>query len=174
MIEAGAAFGSGGHPTTALLLWMLARLPENPAPACVLEVGCGSGILAVAAALKWRVPIIATDIAPEAVAQTQANAETNGVGELITTLRADGCKHSEIAAQAPYDLIVSNILADLHIRHAADFARLLAPGGRLLLSGILQWRGAELLSYYEQLGLVSEEEQKDGDWVGLLLKRRDI
>jgi len=173
LIEAGAAFGDGMHPSTALALWMLATLPEEFAPSHALDVGCGSGILSLAVALKWQIPVIASDIAVEAVEQTRANAEVNGARELITAVRADSAHHPEISAHAPYDLLVSNILTDLHIRNARHFASLLAPGGRMLLSGILQWRMAELLGYYAALGWEAQMQEREGDWAAVIIKHKE-
>lgn len=169
MIEAGTAFGSGGHPSTALALWLMGQLPPDLHPAHILDVGCGSGILSVAAALRWGTPVLASDLAAPAVAQTQANAEANGVGALVTTVHADGCRHPEITRRAPYDLILCNMLADLHIMLARDLAALCAPQGNMLLSGILRWRMPELLTYYAALGFHPVLQETEGDWAALVL-----
>lgn len=173
LIDAGQAFGDGTHPSTALALWLLGGMEETFRPGNALDIGCGSGILSLAAALKWGIPVVASDIASEAVTQTRANADANEVGARVTVVRADGAKHPQIAAHAPYGLLMSNILTDMHIRNARDFAALLAPGGRLLLSGILAWRTQELLGYYDTLGL-SPLQREDGDgWSALVIHRRD-
>lgn len=169
-LQAGAAFGDGGHPSTALALWMLAALPPDFPHGAILDVGCGSGILSLAAALKWDAPVLACDIDLRAVEQTRTNAQDNGLAHRIQAVRADGTQHPHIAAGAPYGLLLSNILTDLHIRHARDFARLLSPQGRLLLAGILVWRIPELLAYYAALGYMPEQEERSGDWAALLLR----
>lgn len=171
MIEAGTAFGSGGHPSTALALWLMGHLPPDFAPQQVLDVGCGSGVLSVAAALRWGVPVLASDIATAAVEQTTRNAEDNGVGALMTVMRADGCRHPEITRRAPYPLILCNLLADLHIMLARDLTALCAPQGMLLLSGILRWRLPDVLAYYAALGLNPTHQETEGDWAALVLSK---
>lgn len=173
LIEAGQAFGDGAHPSTALALWLLGGMEASFRPRNALDIGCGSGILSLGATLRWGIPTVATDIAPEAVAQTRANAEANGVASLITVLRADGTKHPEVASHAPYDLLMSNILTDLHIRNARDFVALLAPGGRMLLSGILAWRAQELLGYYDALGMEPLAQETSGDWAAFVLSFKE-
>ncbi len=174
VLQAGHAFGDGAHPSTALALWMLATLLEDFRPRNALDIGCGSGILSIAAALQWRIPVLACDIDAVAVAQTQMNARDNDLLDLVSSVRADGVRHDGIRAGAPYDLIMSNILTDLHIRHAREMARLLAEGGVMLLSGILTWRVPELLAYYEALGCYARAQENDGDWTALLLGHKNV
>ncbi len=173
VIEAGEAFGSGAHPSSALALWLLGAMPQYPAPRHILDIGCGSGVLSIAAALKWKAPVVAVDIAQEAVEQTRANARANQLDDAITVFQANGCNHPQVKAGAPYDLIISNILSDVHIRLARDTAALLAPEGTLLLSGMLRWRVPEITAYYDQLGLVVTAEESQDDWVSLLLINKE-
>lgn len=171
MIEAGTAFGSGGHPSTALALWLMGQLPPDFTPQQVLDIGCGSGVLSVAAALRWGVPVLASDIAAAAVEQTTRNAQDNSVGTLVTTVRADGCRHPEITRSAPYSLILCNMLADVHIMLARDLTALCAPQGMLLLSGILRWRLPDVLAYYAALGFHPAHQETEGDWAALLMTK---
>ena len=136
-IDAATAFGSGRHASTAGCLEALGLLAPRPffRP---LDMGCGAGILAIAAAKLWRVPVMAADIDPEAVDVTRRNARQNRVGRLVTALCADSYAAPGIAGQAPYDLIACNILARPLRRMAKDLARCLAPGGAAVLSGFLE------------------------------------
>ena len=119
-IEAGLAFGTGHHETTALCLRALSgsRLrrhkagvaPHHDGRPRVLDVGCGSGVLGIAAAKLWRVPVLATDIDPIAVDVARGNCRANGVGPLVRSVVADGLEHPIVRERAPYDLIVANIL----------------------------------------------------------------
>ena len=129
-IEAGLAFGTGHHETTALCLAVLSDLARAPALfANVLDLGCGTGLLAIGAAKLWKRPVLASDIDPVAVEVTRENARANGVAPLVRAVAADGLTNPVLAAAAPYDLIVANILAGPLTRLApADRAR--AGAGR--------------------------------------------
>ena len=110
-IEAGMAFGTGHHETTALCLAVLSDLAKRRRFTNVLDMGCGTGLLAIGAAKLWRRRVIASDIDPEAVAVARENALVNGEAPLIRAVVADGLTHPAIAKAAPFDLIVANILA---------------------------------------------------------------
>ena len=110
-IEAGMAFGTGHHETTALCLAVLSDLAKRRRFARALDLGCGTGLLAIGAAKLWRRRVLASDIDPEAIAVTRQNAAINGEAPLVRALMADGLTHPALARTAPFDLIVANILA---------------------------------------------------------------
>lgn len=170
-IEAGLAFGTGHHQTTALCLAVLSDLAKKRRYANVLDLGCGTGLLAIGAAKLWRKPVIASDIDAIAVAVTRENAAANGEAPLIRAVTADGLAHPALAAQAPYDLIVANILAGPLTRLAPEIARALAPGGTLVLSGLLRWQENLVTGFYRAQGQVFRRARRDGSWSALVLER---
>ena len=151
-IDAATAFGSGRHASTAGCLAALGLLASRPISR-PLDMGCGSGILALAMARLWRVPVMAADIDPEAVVVTRRNARRNRVGGLVRALSADSYRAPGIAARAPYDLIACNILARPLRRMAKDLARSLAPGGAAILSGFLEADANAVLAAHRLQGL---------------------
>lgn len=160
-IEAGEAFGSGAHPSTAGALLALSRLQEQGFVCSnVLDIGCGSGVLSVAAASLWPCNVIACDMEAAAVAMTLENAAKNGLE--ITCVRASGFAHPEILKRAPFDLILCNILPDPLLALAHDLARHLR--GAAVLSGILAWRAAEIEAAYGALGLELMGKMDIGEW----------
>jgi ribosomal protein L11 methyltransferase len=170
-IEAGMAFGTGHHETTALCLAVLSDLAKRRRFAKVLDLGCGTGLLAIGAAKLWRRRVLASDIDPVAVAITRENALANGETPLVRAVVADGLTHPAIAEAAPFDLIVANILAGPLTRLAPAIVRALAPGGTLVLSGLLQWQENYVVSYYRPLGLILRKTRRDGAWSALVLER---
>lgn len=170
-IEAGLAFGTGHHETTALCLSALSDLAKRRRYANVLDLGCGTGLLAIGAAKLWRKPVLASDIDPVAIEVTRANAQANGEGTLVQALVADGLANPALAARAPYDLILANILAEPLTRLAPDIARSLARGGTLVLSGLLHWQENLVLCFYRPHGLVLRHIRRDGPWSALILHR---
>src|SRR4051812_20321021 len=136
-IEAGMAFGTGHHETTALCLAVLSDLAKRRSFINVLDLGCGTGLLAIGAAKLWRKPVLASDIDPVAIEVTEENAQGNGVAPLVRAVVADGLTHPALAAKAPYDLIIANILAGPLTHMAVQISAALAPGGVLVLSGLL-------------------------------------
>ncbi|MBT6442780.1 MAG: methyltransferase [Alphaproteobacteria bacterium] len=171
-IDAGAAFGSGEHETTSTCLLALDALAaDGVAPGRVLDMGTGSGILAVAAAMLWPAPVTAADNDPIAVEVAAATAAINGVGDRITALVSDGFAAPGIAASAPYDLITANILAGPLVVMAPDLAANLAPGGHAVLSGLLRTQVAGVLSPHQAAGLRLIRRFPMGDWVTLVLTR---
>jgi len=136
-LDAGAAFGTGEHATTRGCLLALDRLARARRFRQVLDLGCGSGILALAAAATWRRPVLAADIDPQAVMVAQANARRNGLGPLVRAQHSDGFAARELRRGAPYDLIMANILAGPLVALSRELRRYLAPGGAVVLSGLL-------------------------------------
>lgn len=171
IMDAAAAFGTGEHETTKGCLLALDRLVRSMRPSRILDMGCGSGILAVAAALTWRRPVTASDIDPTAVAVAAANARVNRVAHLVRVSLSDGYRHPAVRAGAPYDLIFANILARPLTRMAPALASHLAPGGAAILSGLLWWQEAQVLSAHRVQGLSLERRVRLGDWTTLIVRR---
>jgi ribosomal protein L11 methyltransferase len=175
-IDAGLAFGTGQHATTAGCLNALDELEGNGCKFTnVADVGTGTGLLAFAALTLWpKARCIATDIDPVAVDVTRDNAAINGVklghgeGELLLAV-ADGMDSPMLAARAPFDLIIANILAGPLIELAEDFARALAPGGTIILAGLLDTQAGAVARAYEAQGM-KLHESGTGEWPVLVLK----
>ncbi len=140
-LDAGLAFGTGSHPTTALCLRWLAQHP--PVEQDVIDYGCGSGILAVAAALLGARRVWATDIDPQALTATADNAARNRVSDCLRVMLPD-----ELAVELEADLILANILAPVLVALAPRLLALLRPGGALLLSGLLEAQVADVVSAF--------------------------
>jgi len=170
-IEAGLAFGTGHHETTALCLRVLSDLAKRRRFDNVLDLGCGTGLLAIGAAKLWRQSILASDIDIVAVEVTRENARANGVAPLIRAFTADGLTHPALATQAPYDLIIANILAGPLTKLAPDIVRSLAPGGVLILSGLLKWQENLVASFYRPHGLHLRNALREGLWTALTLEK---
>jgi ribosomal protein L11 methyltransferase len=170
-IDAGLAFGTGHHETTALCLEALSRLAKARRFSHTLDLGCGTGVLAIAAAKLWRVPITATDIDPVAVQVARDNARINGEGPQIHAVTADGLVHPAIRGRAPFDLIVANILAAPLTYLAPSVSAALAPGGMAVLSGLLRNQEQLVLSFYRSQGLAFRKALRDGPWSALVLQR---
>jgi ribosomal protein L11 methyltransferase len=170
-IEAGMAFGTGHHETTTLCLASLSDLAKQRRFANVLDLGCGTGLLAIGAAKLWRQRVIASDIDAVAVDIARENAVANNEGPLVTCVTADGLASPALAASAPYDLILANILAGPLTRLAPEIAKALAPGGTVILSGLLRWQENWVLGYYRLLGLILRDIRRQGQWSALQLER---
>jgi ribosomal protein L11 methyltransferase len=147
-IEAGLAFGTGHHGTTAGCLEMIAGVTRREKPRRILDLGTGSGVLAIGMARLLRMPVLATDNDPVATGVTAANARLNGVSRLVRTATASGLRSAKIAQAAPFDLIVANILARPLIGLAPALAQAIAPGGSLILSGILASQRRSVIAAY--------------------------
>jgi ribosomal protein L11 methyltransferase len=168
-IEAGLAFGTGHHETTALCLAVLSDLAKRRAFRNVLDLGCGTGLLAIGAAKLWKKPVLASDIDPVAIEVTDENARGNGVAPLVHAVTADGLTHPALSARAPYDLLIANILAGPLTHLARSIVAALAPGGMLVLSGLLHNQENMVLSFYHGLRFI--ERRRDGPWSALVLER---
>lgn len=170
-IEAGLAFGTGHHGTTAGCLEMLEQVIQREHPRNALDLGTGSAVLAIAVAKLAHVPVLATDIDPVAVKVAAANARLNHVKGLIETVAAPGFHHPIFAARAPFDLIVANILARPLMRLAPQMAGHIALGGSIVLSGILErQRDAVIAAYVGQKFRHVRTLHREG-WVTIHLKR---
>ncbi|MEM6944447.1 MAG: 50S ribosomal protein L11 methyltransferase [Pseudomonadota bacterium] len=171
-IEAAMAFGTGHHATTQGCLWLIDRLArEGWRPRRVADIGCGTGVLAMASALVWRVPALASDIDPVAAETARANAVANGVGGFVTTLCAPGFRHERLRRSAPYDLVTANILAAPLKRLAPDVSRHLTLGGRAILSGLLTTQAPGVLAVYWGHGLRPIARYRIGEWTSLMLEK---
>lgn len=171
LMDAGMAFGSGRHASTAGALLALARL-RHKRFAQPLDLGSGSGILAIAMARLWRTPVMATDVDATAVAMTAANARRNCVGPWVRTTRSNGFRSSRLRHAAPFDLIAANILAGPLMRMAGDLVGCLAPHGTAVLSGILAADGHRLLAVYRSQGLGLVARLSVDGWQTLVLTHR--
>jgi ribosomal protein L11 methyltransferase len=175
-IDAGLAFGTGQHATTAGCLAALDALAvDGRAFENVADIGTGTGLLAFAALALWpQARSIATDIDPIAVDVSRENAAINGVklghgaGELLLAV-ADGMDSPMLAARAPFDLLIANILAGPLIELAADFAKALPPGGVVILAGLLDTQADAVARAYQAQGL-KLHDRGTGEWPVLVLK----
>ena len=176
-IDAGLAFGTGQHSTTAGCLAALDLLADNGCSfANVADVGTGTGLLAFAALALWpEAKCIATDIDPVAIDVARENAAINtvplghGAGELLLAV-ADGMDSPLLAARAPFDLIIANILAGPLVELAEDFAKALKSGGVIVLAGLLDTQAEPVARAYEKLGL-SIRDRGVGEWPVLVCER---
>jgi ribosomal protein L11 methyltransferase len=170
-IEAGLAFGTGHHGTTAGCLEMIAQVVRRERPGNALDLGTGSAVLAVAVAKLARIPVLATDIDPVATRVAAENVRLNQVQKLVETRTAPGFHHRIFAERAPFDLIVANILARPLMRLAPAMARHVTPGGSLILSGILQSQRDSVLAAYGGQKFRHVRTLPREGWATLHLKR---
>jgi ribosomal protein L11 methyltransferase len=168
-IEAGLAFGTGHHETTALCLGALSALARERSFRKVLDLGTGTGLLAIGAAKLWKRPVLASDIDPVAVEVARDNARANGVAPLVRAVTADGLTNPILANAAPYDLLIANILAGPLTQLAPSIIRSLAPGAVLLLSGLLYNQEKLVTSFYRSLRYVGA--RRAGPWSALVLEK---
>lgn len=172
LIEATMAFGTGHHGTTLGCLEALDRLEAAGVRAHrVADIGCGTAVLAMAAARLWPEPVIAGDIDPVAVQVAEANVRANGLSGRVTCVEAAGLDHPAFRAAMPFDLVFANILKGPLIALASDLARATQPGGRAILSGILNEQADEVIGHYSRFGINPVERSEIGEWTTLVLKK---
>lgn len=169
-LDAGVAFGSGEHGSTRGCLVGFEGMAHRR-PRSILDIGTGSGILAMAAAKRLKRRVLATDIEPWSVRITEENARLNGLRNLIRPRLADGWRHRAVRA-GRYDLVFANILARPLCAMARDLADHLAPGGTAILAGLLGTQVRRVLSAHRTAGLVLERRIDQGAWSALVLRKR--
>lgn len=170
-VDAGAAFGSGEHGTTRCCLEALEWLSKKRRFSSILDMGCGSGILAIGAAKLWKTNVLAVDIDPVAVQVTNDNVAINRETVRISAAVSDGYDCEKINRGKPFDLIVSNILARPLIAFAPDLVRNLADDGVAVLSGLLTSQEAQVLAAHKMQGLSLDKRFVHQEWCTLVLKR---
>jgi ribosomal protein L11 methyltransferase len=168
-IEAGLAFGTGHHETTALCLGVLSDLARKKSFRNVLDLGTGTGLLAIGAAKLWKRPVLASDIDPVAVEVARENALANNTGPLVRAVVADGLASPLLSRAVPYDLLIANILAGPLTRLAPEIIRALAPGAMLVLSGLLTNQEKLVTSFYRDLRFLYVRRM--GPWSALVLEK---
>jgi ribosomal protein L11 methyltransferase len=174
-LDPGMAFGTGLHPTTRLCLAAIERLADAGAlaggragdgSARVLDVGCGSGILAIAAARLGAGELVGVDPDPIAIEATRANARRNRLARRLVAREG-----SVPTGDGPFDVVLANLIASLLVALAEPLRDELVPGGRLVASGIFVDREAEVRAAFEVAGLAVDERTAEGDWVALVATR---
>ncbi len=173
LIDAAMAFGTGHHGTTLGCLRALDRVArEGLVAGKVADIGCGTAVLAMAAARIWDGTVIASDIDQVAVDVAEANLRANGMAGRVLCVEAAGFDHPDLAANAPYDLIFANILKGPLIALAPDLTSHLAPDGVAILSGILNEQADDVTSVYIQNGNSLIHSEQIGDWTTLTLGKK--
>ena len=171
-IDAAQAFGTGHHETTTGCLEAINLLLKRRKPRHMIDVGTGTGVLAIALAKRTRTPVIASDIDPISVTTTLANAEQNGVGKLIVAVEATGLTHPAIQQNGPYDLIVANILAGPLMALAPAVGKAAQKGATIILSGILQHQARGVINAYARQGMTLTQKLQRKDWTTLMLEMK--
>jgi ribosomal protein L11 methyltransferase len=170
-IDAGLAFGTGHHATTAGCLTVLDRLIRSRRFVRPLDIGTGSGVLAIALAKILHRRVIATDIDPIAIEVARENAVRNRVGTWIDAVVADGVRNATIRKHAPYDLVVANILAEPLCRLAPRLSPLVARGAMLILSGLLPAQREKVVAAYAAQGVRLTTARIFEGWSVLVLQK---
>jgi ribosomal protein L11 methyltransferase len=166
-IEAGEAFGTGHHGTTAGCLLAIERAVRARPIRNALDIGTGSGVLAIAIARLARVPVLASDIDPVATRVAAANVRLNGVQPQVHVVTEAGIGAGVFRANSPFDLIVANILAGPLVMLAPSIRRALAPGGTVILSGLVPHQQNRVAAAYRAAGLRFERAESREDWMTL-------
>ena len=169
-IEAALAFGTGHHGTTRGCLLLLDHVLKAWRPQRVLDLGTGTGVLAIAAAKALQENVLASDIDPLSVRVAQENARLNGSGHLVQAIPATGFSAPQFAQAGPFDLVLANILANPLRQLATPMARHLAPSALVILSGLLTPQAASVISAYRARGLVPVRHLRIEGWSSLLLR----
>jgi ribosomal protein L11 methyltransferase len=172
LIEAAMAFGTGHHGTTQGCLRALDRLDAGGFTGQnVADIGCGTAVLAMAAARIWPNPALAGDIDEVAVDVARANVAANDLEGRVHCVEATGFTHPDILAASPFDLIFANILKGPLIDLAPEMAEHLIPGGYAILSGILNEQADEVIAVYARSGINLVHREEIGEWTTLTLRK---
>jgi len=169
-IEAALAFGTGHHGTTRSCLVLLDHVLKAGRPRRVLDLGTGTGVLAIAAAKALHRQLLASDIDAPSVGVARENARRNGVGHRVQVIRATGVSAPDFSRHGPFDLVLSNILANPLRQLAGPISRHLAPGAFVILSGLLTPQASSVISAYRARGLVPLRHLRFEGWSSLLLR----
>jgi ribosomal protein L11 methyltransferase len=170
-IEAALAFGTGHHGTTRGCLLLLDHVLKAWRPRRVLDLGTGTGVLAIAAARALHEKVLASDIDPLSVQVARENARMNVSGHLVQAIRATGFSAPQFASAAPFDLVLANILANPLRQLATPMARHLAPSALVILSGLLTHQAPGVIAAYRARGLVPVRHLRIEGWSSLLLRK---
>jgi ribosomal protein L11 methyltransferase len=170
-VDAGAAFGTGEHATTKGCLLALDGLARSRRFTRPLDLGCGSGILAMATAMTWHCPVLAADIDPAAVTVSRENAGINQLSSRMRIICSDGFAAPELRRAAPYDLIIANILARPLVALSHPIRRYLAPGGVCVLSGLLAVQEREVAAAFRRQGMKMLRRIGIDGWNTLIVAR---
>jgi ribosomal protein L11 methyltransferase len=172
-IDPGMAFGTGTHPTTQLCLELMEKSADHGSLSTVIDVGCGSGILSIAALKLGAKTVLGVDIDIESVRNSRENADTNGVGQEL--ILGQGSVAEVLAGQFPFKsapLVVANILGPILIRlFDAGLADLVQSDGEIILSGILDHQAESVIAAGQARGLKRSDQRQIGDWVAISMKR---
>jgi ribosomal protein L11 methyltransferase len=169
-IEAALAFGTGHHGTTRGCLLLLDHVLKTRQPRRLLDLGTGTGVLAIAAAKAGHRAVLASDIDPPSVAVARDNARLNGVGNRVHAIRATGFSAPDFASAGPFDLVLANILANPLRQLARPMTQHLAPSGLVILSGLLTHQARAVIAAYRARGLVPVRHLRIEGWSSLLLR----
>jgi ribosomal protein L11 methyltransferase len=171
-IEAALAFGTGHHGTTRGCLLLLDHVLKARRPASVLDLGTGTGVLAIAAAKALHQGVFASDIDAPSVKVARENASLNGTGTFVHVVRATGFAAPGFAVRRPFDLVLANILANPLRQLSGPMSRHLAPSAQVILSGLLNHQAPAVIAAYRARGLVPVRHLKIEGWSSLLLRSR--
>ena len=170
-IEAALAFGTGHHGTTRGCLLLLDEVLKAYFPRRVLDLGTGTGVLAIAAARALQIKVLASDIDPLSVRVAHENARLNGTGDWVETIQATGFSAPQFARRGPFDLVLANILANPLRQMATPMARHLAPSALVILSGLLPHQAQSVIAAYRARGLILKRHIQIDGWSSLLMRK---
>jgi len=170
-IESALAFGTGHHGTTRGCLLLLDQVLKRTQPTRVLDLGTGTGVLAIAAAKALHRTVLASDIDGPSVRVARENALLNEAGTHVKVIRATGFAAPEFARHGPFDLVLANILANPLRQLAGPMAYHTATNARIILSGLLTPQAQAVIAAYRARGMVPEKHLRINEWSSLLLRR---